>query len=291
MADIPKLVNLMNSQYNRKFDENYFYWQYFQSEYPTLSMCAFDSSNKLVGMFGCQKRHLTSKINICQAIDLLVIPEMRGTGLFCYLGDQALKKFDSIDVLCVLPNLNGKNAVEKALQWKTIAKIGMMELYKENFLKLVSGEVIQENEQRIYHNITRFYYNDEIRNWRFNRHPYYKYYRCEITSDIFVIYKIFIDPISNDKYGDIVYYQCDLRDVQMLESLILKAVEDLFKREITHITTWSPTHLKPINVFRSLGFVDVCKERYFCIKVLNNEYNYLYDFRNWHLFQSDAEIY
>jgi hypothetical protein len=35
----------------------------------------------------------------------------------------------------------------------------------------------------------------------------------------------------------------------------------------------------------------MAQERYFCVKVLDPEYTYLYDFTNWQLVQADAEIY
>jgi len=50
-SDIPRLIDLMNSQYVRKKGEAYFLWQYFNAYYPTVLFCAFDKT-QLVGMFG-----------------------------------------------------------------------------------------------------------------------------------------------------------------------------------------------------------------------------------------------
>ena len=55
--DIEQLVNLMNCQYLRKKSKDYFLWQYFNSYYSTILICAF-INDELIGMFGLQTRYL-----------------------------------------------------------------------------------------------------------------------------------------------------------------------------------------------------------------------------------------
>ena len=126
-SDIPQLVNLINSQYSRKKAAEYFRWQYFDSFYPSVVMCAF-MEESVIGMFGLQKRKLSDGVNAGQAIDLLVDPAWRGKGVFAELGVHASGSFKDLDLLCVFPNLNGKNACEKSLHWKTIGKIDSLVL-------------------------------------------------------------------------------------------------------------------------------------------------------------------
>ncbi len=289
-SDIPQMVDLMNSQYSRKKDEFYFNWQYFNSYYPTISMCAF-INNRLIGMFGLQKRKLKSGAHVGQAIDLLVDPKWRKKGIFKLLGEKAIRYFQNLDLLCVLPNLNGKNACEKAFGWKTLGKIDSVILHRNSLRDIIDKfpKVIFpiEREQEF----ERFNYTNEIRIWRFDQHPDYKYTYVRLTTGEFVVTKIFQDPVTGVRYGDIVYFECNLNNRRLLRELFLRASMHLKEQNVDSITTWALPHTPLREVIELLGFTELPQERYFVMKVLNNTYKYLYDFHRWHLVQADAEIY
>ncbi len=288
--DIPQLVELLNSQYNRKKNELYFLWQYFNSPYRTLLMCAFINS-KLIGMFGLQARELENGAHAGQAIDMLVAREWRGKGLFKSLSERAIVYLQGLDLLCVLPNLSGKNACEKALGWKTLCKINSMCLSREHFNNLsteTSKNFFPYDKRRI---AGKFRNTDEIRAWRFDKHPDYKYTYVRLITGEFAITKVFEGPVTGVRLGDIVDFECELNNKKLLRELFIKAVTQLKVQEVESITTWALPHTPLREVVDSMGFTEFPMERYFCLKVLKQKYEYLYNIENWHLVQSDAEIY
>lgn len=287
-SDIPELVELMNAQYERKKDERYFLWQYFDSFYPTILMCATTKGN-VIGTFGLQKRELNNGLRAGQATDLLVAPECREQGVFKMLGLSAFSYWHDLDVLCVLPNLNGKNACEKAFEWQTVGKIDSVVLHKDS-MDTASRELSAEDSGSEKGPVS-FKYAAETRIWRYDQHPDYKYAYIKLITGEFAVVKIFTDPVTGVRYGDIVDFECDLRNPGLLSELFIKAIMYLHKEGVESITSWALPDTSLREVVGSLGFVDMPQERYFCVKALKHEYEYLYDLSNWHLVQADSEIY
>ncbi|MCX6163328.1 MAG: GNAT family N-acetyltransferase [Ignavibacteriae bacterium] len=283
--DVNDLVDLINSQYNRKYIPEYFNWQYFYSVYPSALMCAFNEDEKLIGMFGVQKKELSNGAVALQAIDLLLKQEYRGKGIFKILGEKAFNFFERVDLYCVLPNFNGKNSIEKSFGWQTIAKIN-------EFVLTVSPDTkannIEFNEKIILSkNFVSFNNNCDIRNWRYIKHPIYKYKIFENGNDI-IVTKLFIYPVSNQKYGDIVEYHYSTEN---FNSLFKEAIMYFYEMEVEIIGTWALSHTSLYPVLKKIGFYEIEKQRYFCIKINNHKYDFLNDIKNWNLNQSDAEIY
>lgn len=280
----------MNAQYSRKKSGAYFLWQYFNSYYPAILMCAF-TNDKLIGMFGLQKRKLNNGANVGQALDLLIAPEWRGKDIFKQLGERAIHYFRDIDLLCVFPNFNGKNASEKSLGWKTLGKINSMCIHHKDIKNTSSNtlELLPKPKKMVTFN--KFDYNPEIRHWRYNQHPEYEYSKIPKTSIAFAVTKIFTDPDNSQCIGDIVDFECALNNKVILKELFLRASLRLKEQGVESVTTWALPHMPLRDVVASIGFTEIQKERYFCVKVLNPQYKYLYDFSSWHLVQADAEIY
>jgi hypothetical protein len=282
---------LMNSQYARKKDDKYFLWQYFDSCYPTISMCAFDGP-RLIGMFGLQERTLEGDIHAGQAIDSIVSSDWRRKGVITLLGKEAFHSFKNMDMLFSLPNQHWKAVCEKAFGWKSIGKIDSV-ILRGHALKNVSRKAGVTNPATYRRNSprARFAYNAETRTWRFDQRPEYTYFYVRLTDEVFAITKIFTDPLTGVSYGDIVDFKCDLDNYRLLEQLFVKSCEYLLNTGVENITTWALPRTTLHDVTASLGFVDMPQERYFCVRVINPEYEYLYDLSNWHLVQADVEIY
>jgi len=194
-------------------------------------------------------------------------------------------------LLCVLPNLNGKNVCEKAFGWQTLGKINSMVLHKDSLNQLTKEfpDTYRANEKE--KEQARFKYKTETRNWRFDQHPDYQYTNVKLTTGEFAVVKIFTDPESGVRYGDIVDFECDLKNRNLLRELFVKSGSYLKKQEVESITSWALPNTVLREVVESLGFIDMPQERYFCLKVLKNGFEYLYDLSNWHLVQADSEIY
>jgi GNAT superfamily N-acetyltransferase len=288
-TDIPQLVVLMNNQYARKKNGSYFVWQYFASYYPAILMCAFQDT-ELVGMFGVQKKELNNGVIVGQATDLLVSPAWRRRGVFTMLGQRATSYFRKLDVICVLPNQNGRNACENAFGWKTVGKIDSV-ILRENSFGNPHRELSAPERERKKKDLARFKYDSGVRAWRFDRHPDYNYEYINLLSGEFAVVKRFTDPLTGDCFGDIVDVECDLNNPDRIRELFVQSIMNLKERNISGITSWALPHTLLRSVVEDLGFVVVPQERYFCLDVLRNEFNYLYDLSNWHLVQADSEIY
>ena len=290
-SDVAGMVSLMNSEYARKKRPSYFIWQYFHSAYPTIVMTAI-VNEEIVGLFGLQKRKLNSGAVVGQAIDLIVASKWRKRGIFTQLGNKAISYWDDLDLLLVLPNQNGKNACERSFGWITIGKIDEM------VLLVVDSKLIKPHNSDTYISLENdrsryesFIYDDRIRSWRYDQHPDHRYGYVHLASGEFAVTKLFIDPINENCFGDIVDFECDAADETKLEELFIKTCARLIEDGVEAITTWVIPNTPIYPIVKSLGFAEEPRERYFCVKILNPRYEKLYDISSWHLVQADAEIY
>lgn len=278
--DIPALIKLMNNQYKRKKNKDYFIWQFFRSEY-TIVLIVAQFQNEIVGMLGLQKRILSNNAKIGQVIDMLISPDFRGRGIFSKMINHSIEKLGKIDAICVLPNQNGKRAVEK-LGWEKLANINDLILEGRLHESIVDLKFKGTN-------VIAFNYSEAIINWRFNHHPNHEYYINSIDDSNFTVSKIFEDPITNQKFGDIVYSK--ISTAEKLHEILINTIKFLNTKGIYSITTWALQHTKEYKVLIQLGFKQKIRERYFLLKVYNSKFDNLYKINNWHLFQADAEMY
>lgn len=279
--DIPGMVSLMNSQYSRKKDDRYFIWQFFESIYPTTLIIA-TADNRIVGMLGLQLRILTNLARIGQIIDMVIEKGYRGQGIFYNLIEKALEHTDPIDALCVLPNLNGKNAIVK-LGWKNILKVDQL-ILETNIGNKIS---IETNEHNTYFG---FNYNDTIINWRFVNSPLYDYHILNNNSTIGIVTKIFEGEQIGSRIGDIVYYDFKM-NLKELKNSLFDAIYSLKKRKVDTIAVWALNNTPAYHLLKQMNFKPVAQERYLCLKLLNNQFEMLLDINQWILIQADAEIY
>lgn len=286
-SDALQFVEVMNKQYARKKTVDYFYWQYIYPYEPTVLMCAFEA-NQMCGMFGLKKRKLNNGVIVGQAIDMLIIPDWREKGLFSELADHAVQYFGrEFDILCVLANATGNYAVQRSLGWYHVGTIKTL-FFKGSgnmFSALLVDESLKDNHVRFY-----FERDQNYRQWRYDRHPEYSYKAVGVENTI-TWTKIFVDPVTNTKYGDIVDVMIPNASARRLHDVLYVACEYLQLQGVEFITTWAMPGTLLRNVTESIGFEEMNQERYFCIKVLNPEYEYLSDFSKWYLVQADSEIF
>jgi len=283
LNDIPQLLKLMNDQYARKKNENYFLWQYFNSIYPTVVICA-EFEEKIIGMFGLQKRRLKNGLIGGQAIDMLIHPKYRNQGIFFKLGKIAFSFFDDLDFLFVLPNLNGKNAILKNFDFNDLLTINNLILFAANYNKTNI-----QLDNNLITNIYEFDYTKQIQQWRFTNHPDYEYTKIKINEANHAFVKIFIDPVTYRKYGDIVYFES--YESFALHKLILKCCDSLFAENVSIITTWSLPDTSSTSILNEIGFTEMAQERYFCLKPIKSSAYELSNNNKWSIFQSDVEFF
>jgi hypothetical protein len=289
LNDIPDLLRLIKSQYNKVFNEEYFIWQYFSSYTKTVLSCAFTFDGHLIGMFGLQKKYLSTGIIGAQAIDLLIDNEYRGKGIFKAMGKRAINEINKIDFLFVLPNSNGQKAIENSFGWNTIAKIPALELPLNNF-DINSNIVLQK--EVLARRFQYFKCDKEYEYWRFENHPIYKYTKIAIKQDVFAYVKIYFDTANLINYGDIAYYTLS-DDIHVNIELLKKVLFFFLNNKVSMVTTWALKKTPFYNILINMGFETIQKERYFCCHLLNEKINkdYFYNGLNWHLMPSDTEMY
>lgn len=278
--DAEKMADLMNNQYARKKTKKYFFWQYFDSPLPSFSMTAW-SGDELIGIFGVQQKKLSDKTKAVQLIDLLIKPEWRGKGIFKELSLRAFALFPKAELFFVLPNKNGKNACEK-LGFKTIAKIDT--LVRQSELKQGVEQISGKMQKYI-----RFIKKPAETKWRFGKNSDYAYKKISAQKNDSAYVKVFTDPVSGKKYGDIVEVTVAKSDGYM--HMIKKALDYFRNNNIDDVTIWALPHTEMYPKLLREGFVPVSQERYFCVKISDKKRKKLYNVKTWHLQESDAEFY
>lgn len=271
-ADVPQLRALFNAQYARQKGEDYFHWQYFDSAWPTVVACAVDDG-QVVGMFGLQCRQLTDGTQIGQAIDLLLAPHTRGSGLFAQLGAHALAQMPALQAVCVLPNANGCRAVVKALRWTQLAQVPALEWTAGQPLGQLPPGALDIGP------LHQFGWSISMANWRFSQHPQFHYERYGQA-----VTKVFTDPATGHRLGDLV-------DAGFSGDDLLAAIHGLVGQGVERVTTWALPHEPSFAALCRIGFVPVVQERYFCVRVLDPHSGHLGLASAWSLRPADAEFY
>jgi hypothetical protein len=196
-----------------------------------------------------------------------------------------------LDILCALANLNGKNAFV-GLGWENISNIDKVELLSQNIdkISIASKDPLKKQSQQIKEPI-KFFYNSSIRNWRYDKHPDYQYSFVKIDNDNFAVTKLFTDPLTRCKYGDVVDFECKTNNYKDLEKIFSKTIKKLQNQNVDSITTWALPHTELFNVLMRMGLNSVKQERYLCLKFISKGSTKLKKLSNWHLVQADTEIF
>lgn len=280
-------IHLLNKQYERKRTIEYFDWMFVNNYLKTKLFAAYDK-NEMIGFYGVRFHTLSNDATCGFAVDLLIKENYRNRGIFILLENEVYKTalLNNAVALTALPNNNGMKAHTGIDLWKNISKIDSFVLDCNKNIKLGNG--IQSKIEA--DNIIYFFKNDRYRQWRYDMNPVYKYSKVKISEGIFSITKIFEDKLNNVVFGDIVDFECDMNDISLIQKLFYKSCEHLIEQKVEFITAWAVIPLLQ-ECLESLGFYPESRERYFCVKVINNNYQYLYDINNWHLVQADSEIY
>ena len=286
--DAKPFAELMNRQYRRKKKEEYFYWQFINPAIPTRLFVAYEN-DLFVGSYGIQVHTLSDSVQCGFTIDLLVREEYRNRALLVLFEEEGLKfaMEQGAQVMTSLPNFDGMRAHTGLRTWR---HIGTVKTYTLPNASVVEDKEMPE-QKASGEGLVYFSKSDGYRNWRYKLNPEYEYTYVKLDTGEFAVTKLFKDPVTNTRYGDIVDFECDLQDRKLLRGLFLKACMSLKGEGVKAITTWALPHTPLSGVVESLGFIETQPERYFCFKALRPEREHAYDFSRWHLVQADSEIY
>lgn len=287
ISDANQFADIMNKQYLRKKMPEYFKWQFINSPEPTVLICAFEAE-RICGIFGMKKRMLNNGVSVGQAIDMLIVPEWRGKGLFKKLAEEAVQYFNKqLDMLCVFANPVGSRAVQEALGWHLTGTIKTLAINLGTDIALESEITSKEMDNK-----PRFHFdkNEGYRNWRIKENPVYSYVSIK-DGDSIAWVKTFTDPLKNTKYGDIVDIIVPGNSVLAMCRVIRAACRHLRAEGAELITIWAMPGTLLRGAVKSIGFKEINQERYFCTKVLNPKCKMFTEFSSWELAQVDTEIF
>ena len=293
-----KFISLYNRNYNRRKDTGYYKWQFFSAPFDTTLLGAFDGET-LVGCFGLQCKKLSNGLVGGFALDLIVDKKYRGLGIFRKMGSEVLNRYSgSIDFGFALSNMNGRMAEEKGLGWKNIYTIrtllfsGNMEMPAGKPPRLCNDSVSYEWEanRKEFERCLYFIKEKGELAWRFGNNPEYSY-SVIADGNGYVVVKLFVDPATDHRFGDIVDFGIKKFDRGKTTRLFQSAVSYLNTLGIERVTAWAMPFSVSYSILKTIGFEETDHVRYFQVGTYREKHDSLYDINNWFLVESDAEIY
>ena len=294
LSDIDAMVAMLNPMYRLKRSKEFLIWQCFKNINPTVLMGAFDG-DVIIGMFGIQKRILTNGAVCGQGSWINIRPEYRGRGYFAILGELAIRHFSDLDIVCVFANHSAKTPLEKSLKFQTNNPIYL--LINDNLHRFdannskcipIDKETRFECANRIEARNVGFVYFEEYRRWRYAFNPMYSYWLILLETGDFAVVKKFQDPDSGIIWGDIVDFEFSLTDHKRFYELFQAVLSHLTRLGATRATFWTLPEMAWRQVIQNLGFKKSDHKTFFSLLVINQKFEYLYDFDLWNLRQADA---
>jgi len=211
-SDARAFCILYNSIYSKEITSKYYKWQFFNTPFPSYLVFATENS-KVIGSVGVQvKSIMPNSRKVLSVLDMMVDSLYRGKGVFSSLIKQAMLMGEKFNPLCaiVLANKNGMDAICGALDWYCVTKLETMQKELKHFktpelLENISNQIpLYEKFLNLFpNNLFHIQHTIEHFNWRFQNHPTFDYiYTCIKTG--YSISKVFTNPITFDRYGDII---------------------------------------------------------------------------------------
>ncbi len=281
--DIPKIMSLFNTHLTPHKSVYAFQWW---NNFPSITFCAVHEG-EIVGTFIVLKRKLINNLNCGVLMGLLIKTEWRGGSLFKKLGVAAMNYFEDIDLFCCLPNQNGKKALEKNFNFRTIDTIKTMTLpspanghCREYACTPITSDIRFNNFEIKKDGTVMFLANEAFRQWRFALHPRYSYRMIRTDTNEFVVINEYYDKETNIRYGDIVDFETEALEENRLINLFNCAHLSI-KKVVDMITIQAVPHSLLYRVGSKMGFVESDIKHYLCIKVKEPSNEYLYDSSKW----------
>jgi GNAT superfamily N-acetyltransferase len=288
-------VEMMNRTYTRKKTPSYFEWQFFTDPAEAVLLGAY-AGTRLVGCFGIKHRRLSSGRSACGAIDLIVDEEYRGKGIFSLLAREALAAYSNgADLWYSFANTQGKAALEKSLGWKTICTVRTLVTCRPCDAGSQKGNVFEadgygwEHNDKSFENRIFFLRDEKELAWRFARNPEYDYTVVD-CDDGFAVVKLFTDPATGARFGDIVEFGTGDGRSSLLR-LLCRVTSYLLREGVSKVTAWALPGSVTRRILNGIGFRESDQVRYFLIGAHTKEAAGLFRPESWFLVESDAEIF
>jgi GNAT superfamily N-acetyltransferase len=287
-SDGNSFVSLYNQYYkNRKTSIDYFKWQFLDSPFDSQLFLVL-KNDELIAYCGLKIYLLSNNLSTGFVIDFLIDEAYRKRGIAFLLEDAIASycKERGVLLLSALPNPFG-NAALKAMGWTTVAKVDSMVLdLKENH----SITKIEAKPQEVIEELVKFYKDETYRSWRFDQSPVYCYENVSKGNKAVAVTKLFFDSVNGIIYGDIVDIVVSEHE-ELAEPLIDEVIKYMNAKQVKTLTCWAFPHTKLYAVLINKGFKSMPQNRFFCVKPLSSENEYLVSLNKWDIVEADSEVY
>ncbi len=311
--DAAAFCALSNSLYARPVDSQYYRWQFFQTPFPSVLLMATEPGGALVGCYGVHvKAGSPGGGRIAWAIDIMVTPAYQGRGLFRKLAEFATRTVlpHKPVALCVISNERAEAAHVHGLGWHRVRTLRTFlcsisqgsrprrdELTFERCENFEAcGEVLRASREA--RGSLALFRNEracDYLNWRFLRNPRYTYelFLCRATGKAlgYLVLKIFRDPGTGEKCGDIVDAVWTEEDPAALDGMLRFALGRFDECGLSRAAMWLETNSMMDVVGEGVGFVASEQRRFLCCRVLDRSYRWLEEPGRWFLSMADSEVY
>jgi GNAT superfamily N-acetyltransferase len=272
----------MNRHYRRQKPARYTDWQYASGPAPAALFLAVED-DRLLGSLGVQMRPLTTGDRCAFTIDLLVDESRRNRGLPILLEERvrAFAADHGAGLLATLPNQEGMRTYERLDGWRCIGVVRTLE-------SAAPRDGVRPVNTRTSASIA-FLKDARWRDWRFARNPEYAYEPVSSPEGSMVWTKVFADPVSGLRSGDIVDYE--IKEPAAFSRLIAESCRQLRSQGVDKITLWMLPQDERYQALIEMGFAVGIQERFFCVKPLGPETKSYEQLANWDLVEADSEVY
>jgi hypothetical protein len=296
-GDIGGIVELQKVVYpQHKRDEPFFVWQCFENVYPSILIIA-QQHTSIVGMLGIQKIKTTDNLYGGQLSWIVVADREQRSGLFGKMAKLALECISGLDFIFIFANRNAVLPCEKTLAMTFIGNLSQLMLNTYSGGSIVTSLVESIDSNTAFHTIPccestlSLLRTERYRRWRYAKSTVYNYFKVSIPSGEYAIIKLFREKRSEQIIGDIVDFECDVRDIHRLQLLFHSASFELNKMGAAVVTTWAVPGSVLRCVLEKMGYAESDHCSHFGMKLFNHAHQHLFDFSKWHLVQSDASNY
>lgn len=297
--DSHQFCKIYNGIYSRKINTDYYHWQFFSTPFPAYLVFA-EFEGCVVGSLGVHvKTLMPCNKRVLSIIDMMVTPDFRGKQVFRNLVESSFlfgRKYAPIAGV-VMANLAGKKAICSRLAWTCVSELETEQLILTEQNSVATRIAKNDIAQRIITNwpsilsctLTHTRHDNSYYHWRFRLHPFYRYYTCGDGNTLYSVLKLFEDPITHETYGDII----EIYGVneKCIREAATRSLDLFYSLGVLKVTTWLQTNTMWDEIGKDFGFLDTGTKRYFCMYILDDDYNILKDPRHWLLQLSDTEIY
>lgn len=131
--------------------------------------------------------------------------------------------------------------------------------------------------------------------WRYTNNPRFSYDQFEVTKGDepfgYLVLKSFKDPHTTETFGDIVDFGWREDDSEALAEMLGFSLRHFNRLGIRQALTWTQTNTLFDSIAAEAGFCPINQKRFFCGKILGDEYRDLMNPESWFATLSDSEIY